>query len=516
MSNREKVLLAILDGWGRGEESQTNAVYMAATPNMDRWSADYPSTTLVAHGEAVGLPAGQMGNSEVGHLNIGAGRIVYQDLTRINLALKNGDFFKNQILIRAMTGVREKGSVLHLMGLVSDGGVHSHLDHLVGLLEMAKRNNLENVFVHAFMDGRDTPPHSGAQYMRQLQDAMQRIGVGKVATISGRYYAMDRDNRWDRVHLAWQALVDGKGVFGKDSVLAIDDAYKNGETDEFIKPVVLTDGSGKPLAVLKDYDSVVFFNFRADRARQLTHAFTDQHFAGFVPVSRPQLAEYVTFTGYDQKFDLPVAFPPVSLSHILGEEVSDHGLRQLRIAETEKYAHVTFFFNGGREEPFANEDRVLVPSPREVATYDLKPEMSAFGVTDELLPRISQGVYDLIVLNFANGDMVGHSGDLSAAITACEAVDQCLGRVVEAFTQQGGTVLITADHGNAEIMFDLKNGEPFTAHTSNPVPFIMVGDKYKECRMRTDGSLKDIAPTVLDILRIEVPVEMEGLSLIVE
>ena len=508
------VLLAILDGWGYAAPSEGNAVALADTPNMDRWQRECPCTTLVAHNGAVGLPEGQMGNSEVGHLNIGAGRIVYQDFTRINREIATGTFRQNPVLAAAMAKAA-KGGKLHLPGLLSDGGVHSHLDHLIALLEMAAGQGLSEVYIHAFMDGRDTPPKSGAGYMAQLQAAIGRIGVGKVATVCGRYYAMDRDNRWERVALAWQALVDGEAEFtAAEPVAAVEAAYGRGETDEFIKPTLLLDG-GNPVAIIDDGDVVIFFNFRADRARQLTHALTDARFEGFARRHAPQLAELVTFTRYDKHFTLPVAFPPQSLTHILGEEVSRHGIRQLRIAETEKYAHVTYFFNGGREEPFPLEERALIPSPKEVATYDQKPEMSAFQVSEELLRRINGMPYGLVVLNFANGDMVGHSGILAAAIKACEAVDQCLGRIVEAFTAQGGVVLVAADHGNAEIMVDPVTGGPFTAHSSNPVPLVMVGNRAQGCGLREGGTLTNIAPTILDLMGLPIPAEMESTSLLV-
>jgi len=477
---------------------------------MDRWQQQYPFTTLVAHNGAVGLPEGQMGNSEVGHLNIGAGHIVYQDFTRINRAIASGEFFENDVLLTAVKSVKQhEGAALHLLGLLSDGGVHSHINHLVALVEMAAKEGLDKVYIHAFMDGRDTPPDSGAGYMEQLLKELGRIGVGRVATVSGRYYAMDRDNRWDREKVAWDALVEGEGITAHDPVQAIQDSYRDGVTDEFIKPVVILNEDGKPVARLSDGDSVIVFNFRADRVRQMTRALTEKQFDKFGDIARPALAQCVTFTQYEKDFDLPVAFPPASLHHILGEEISLHGLRQLRIAETEKYAHVTYFFNGGREEPFALEDRVLIPSPKEVATYDLKPEMSAFEVTEELLKRLENNPYSLVVLNFANGDMVGHSGKMEAAVRACEAVDKCLGRIVKSFIEQGGIVLITADHGNAEIMVDSSSGGPFTAHSSNPVPFIMISEKYKSCTLRKDGALTNIAPTILLLQGLPIPAEMD-------
>jgi len=512
---RGPVLLAILDGWGCGAPDAGNAIHQARKPNMDRWRREHPHTTLIANGEAVGLPPGQMGNSEVGHLNIGAGRIVYQDLTRINLALKNGEFFRNPVLAGGMARCQKDGGALHLLGLLSDGGVHSHFDHLIGLVEMAARQGLTRVFIHAFLDGRDTPPRSGQGYLERLQSELARIGVGKVATVSGRYYAMDRDQRWDRVELAWQALVGGRGLVAANPLAAVQEAYVRDESDEFVKPTVIVGGDSQPVGTISAGDAVIFFNFRADRARQLTRVFTSADFSGFARGERPQLTEFITFTAYEKDFDLPVAFPPQSLTHILGEEVSNHGLLQLRIAETEKYAHVTFFFNGGREEPFPGEERVLIPSPREVATYDLKPEMSAPLVTEELLKRLREERYRLIILNFANCDMVGHSGLLPAAIKACETVDHCLGLLVAEVERQNGVVLVTADHGNAEIMIDPESGGPFTAHSTNPVPFLVIDQAHKSARLAAGGSLRDIAPTILELLGLPVPVEMEGKSLVI-
>jgi len=507
------VLLAILDGWGIGEPWEGNAVHLAKTPNMDRWQASQPATTLVAHNGAVGLPEGQMGNSEVGHLNIGAGRIVYQDFTRINRDIDTGNFFKNEPLAKVFNRAIEQGTAVHLLGLVSDGGVHSHIRHLVALLEMAKQMGLAKVYVHAFMDVRDTPPRSGAGYMAELVEAISRIGVGRIASVCGRYYAMDRDNRWDRVSLAWQAMVDGLGQHtALDAVEAMTAAYGRGENDEFIKPTVILHND-QPVGTINDGDSVIFFNFRADRARQMTHVFIDQGFAGFPVQRRPQLAGFLTFTVYEKDFDLPVAFPPVALTHILGEEVSGHGLRQLRIAETEKYAHVTYFFNGGRETPFALEDRALLPSPREVATYDLKPEMSAEAVTEELLRRLADNPYSLVVLNFANCDMVGHSGIMPAAIKAVETVDRCIGRVAERFTELGGVVLVTADHGNAEVMINKETGGPVTAHSTNPVPLVMLGAQ-PGLGLKDGGTLTNIAPTILELMGLPIPIEMESTSLL--
>ena len=507
------VLLAILDGWGIGESWKGNAIHLARTPNMDPWQSAGPATTLVAHNGAVGLPVGQMGNSEVGHLNIGAGRIVYQDFTRINRAIETGDFFKNEALAGVFGRAAIQGTAVHLLGLVSDGGVHSHIRHLIALLEMAKKIGPAKIYIHAFMDGRDTPPRSGAGYLAELTEAMGRIGVGQVASVCGRYYAMDRDNRWDRVSLAWQAMVDGRGQYlATEAGEAVAAAYGRGENDEFIKPTVITN-NGQPLATINDGYSVIFFNFRADRARQLTHAFVDRKFAGFSVQHRPELADYLTFTVYEKDFQLPVAFPPVPLTHILGEEVSSYGLRQLRIAETEKYAHVTYFFNGGREAPYPLEERALLPSPREVATYDLKPEMSAEAVTEELLRRLADNPYSLVVLNFANCDMVGHSGIMAAAITAVETVDRCIGRLVERFTELGGVVLITADHGNAEVMIDKETGGPVTAHSINPVPLFMVGAQ-SGLGLKDGGTLTNIAPTILALMGLPIPAEMESASLL--
>jgi 2,3-bisphosphoglycerate-independent phosphoglycerate mutase len=512
------LVLAILDGWGYGEPGPDNAITVAATPNMDRWMAQCPFTTLVAHNGLVGLPEGQMGNSEVGHLNIGAGRIVYQDFTRINRAIASGELFTNPALCSIMDRVRETGSSLHLLGLVSDGGVHSHIEHLEALLAMASRKQIQRVYVHCFMDGRDTPPKSGAGYIRRLESAMERLHCGRIATISGRYWAMDRDTRWDRVEQAWKALVAGTGVGATDPVQAVEDAYRRGETDEFIKPVVLQE-DGRPVARIADSDGIIFFNFRADRARELCRAFTEPGFSGFGVDNRPKILDLVTFTEYEHDFGLPAAFPPMSMTNILGEVISRQGMRQLRIAETEKYAHVTYFFNGGREVPFPGETRILVDSPREVATYDQKPEMSAYEVTDRLLAVLDEAgtegsPYDLIVLNFANGDMVGHTGIMEAAVAACETVDRCLGRIADALLSRGGAMLITADHGNAEIMKDPVTGEPYTAHSLNPVPLILLDREHQGCTLRPGGALKDIAPTILTLLGIPVPKEMEGVNLL--
>ncbi len=507
-------MLTILDGWGIGEPISTNAVYAARTPNMDGWAREYSLTKLAAHNGAVGLPEGQMGNSEVGHLNIGAGRVVYQDFTRINMAIEKNELAANAVLLKIIGQTKAAGKALHLMGLLSDGGVHSHINHLLALLNIAAAQGLQKIFIHCFMDGRDTPPKSGKGYIEELEAGIKAAGAGRIATVTGRYYAMDRDKRWDRVERAWQAMVDGKGIYSQSPAAALSAAYAAGVTDEFIEPIVIGE-EGRPLALIEDDDAVLFFNFRADRARQLAHAFNDEEFNAFKPRRRPRLGGFITCTSYEKNLKLPVLFPPSSLEHILGEEVSRHGLRQLRIAETEKYAHVTYFFNGGREQPFSGEDRALIESPREVATYDLKPEMSAFKVTDELLRRLRDNPYSLIVLNLANGDMVGHSGILAAAVKACEVVDECLGRLAAEIMKLDGVMMITADHGNADIMYDKTTKEPHTAHTLNPVPFLLMADKYRGTALREGGALCDIAPTVLEVLRLPVPAEMTGSSLIV-
>ncbi len=501
-------MLVIMDGWGWREETEGNAIRLARTPFIDRIQKDYPFTLLKASGESVGLPEGQMGNSEVGHLNLGAGRIVYQELTRIDKAIRDGTFQENSVLRKAMESVLGSGRSLHLLGLVSDGGVHSQLGHLFALLRLARDLGVENVYLHAFLDGRDTLPTSGVRYLAQVQDEMSRLKCGKIASILGRYYAMDRDKRWDRVRIAYEALVRGEGIQEQDPVRALENAYERGETDEFVRPVVLEGDSGDVLPRINDGDAVIFFNFRADRARQLTRAFTEPAFSRFETGKRPGLATFVTMTQYDETFDLPVAFPPQRLERILGEVVSLAGLGQFRIAETEKYAHVTYFFNGGEETPFPGEDRLLVPSPRDVPTYDFKPEMSAFQVADALVKRIETAQDALVVVNFANGDMVGHTGILKAAIAACEAVDACVGRVVEAWRKKGGAALVTADHGNAEVMI-APDGGPATAHTTNPVPLYFVDDLRKTATLGR-GILADVAPTLLEVMGLPIPAEMTG------
>ncbi len=507
---KKPVALIILDGWGLSESCENNAVCQAQTPFLDDLADSYPTSWLSASGLNVGLPDGQMGNSEVGHLNIGAGRIIYQDLTRISLSIKEGDFFTNPALLDALERIRSSNGKLHLMGLLSDGGVHSHNTHLYALIDLAKRKGVE-VCVHAFMDGRDTPPQSGAGYLEQLEDEMTRRGHGYLATVIGRYYAMDRDNRWDRVQLAWQAMVLGQGHPVDSSAAAIQTAYAAGQNDEFIEPRIIQK-NGLPVGRINDNDGIVFFNFRADRAREISRTFTQPDFSEFERPKVPQLSTFVCLTEYDETFGLPVAYASDSYPKILGEVVADAGLHQLRIAETEKYAHVTFFFNGGVETPFANEDRALIPSPKDVATYDLKPAMSAHEVTDEVIRRIQQGSYDLIILNFANPDMVGHTGVLSAAISAMETVDSCTRRVIDALTNAGGCALITADHGNCEMMAD-KNGSPHTAHTANKVPLILVDPDNRQAVLQP-GILADIAPTILNLMGLTVPAEMTGKNLI--
>ncbi len=501
---RRPVLLMILDGFGLSEKKEGNAIAAAKKPNIDRLFSTYPHSTLQASGMSVGLPAGQMGNSEVGHLNIGAGRIVYQDLTRITKSIKEGDFFSNPILIDAIENVKTKGSSLHLMGLLSDGGVHSHNTHLYALLKLAKKHGIRNVFIHAFLDGRDVPPKSALSYIADAEKRMKELG-GEFATISGRYFAMDRDKRWDRVEKAYNAMT-GIGETARSARQAVEKAYERGENDEFVTPTIILKNN-EPVSVISNNDSVIFFNFRSDRAREITRAFIDDDFNGFKRKIFPH-THFVCLTQYDETFKVPVAFPPDSLKNILADILSHHNLKQLRIAETEKYAHVTFFFNGGRETPVVGEERILVPSPK-VATYDHRPEMSAYPVTDEVVKAVSSGKFDIIILNYANLDMVGHTGIFEAAVKATEAVDKCVGKVFEAVSLAGGLLILTADHGNAEQMLD-ETGGIHTAHTCDPVPFLFCDAGVK----LRDGILADIAPTLLEVLGIEKPKEMTGTSLI--
>lgn len=509
--SKKLTMLMILDGFGENPNNEGNAVNLAKKPNIDKLRKICPVSHIDASGAAVGLPDGQMGNSEVGHTNIGAGRIVYQKLTKITKSIEDGDFFSIPEFTEAIENVKKNNSKLHIMGLLSDGGVHSHQRHLYGLLELAKRKGLDNnVFIHAFMDGRDTLPASGEGYIQELQEKIKEKGVGKIATLSGRYYAMDRDKRWDRVEKAYNALVKGEGVLAKDPIQAIEESYQQEIFDEFVVPTVITDANDQPLAKIESGDSVIFFNFRPDRARQLTRAIVDDKFDGFKTDKLD--IDFVCMTEYDDTMpNVKIAFKPEELTNTFGEVVSNLGKKQLRIAETEKYAHVTFFFNGGREEPYPGEDRILVNSPK-VATYDLQPEMSAYEVTEKVVEAINSEKYDTIILNFANTDMVGHTGNIDAAIKAVEAVDKCVGEIVEAVQKQNGVLLITADHGNAEQMIDYQTGEPLTSHTTNLVPLILVGMENVELK---DGRLCDLTPTMLDIMEEQKPKEMTGESLLI-
>ena len=504
-------MLMILDGFGDNPNKDGNAIKMAKTPNIDRLMKKYSNVDIGTSGLAVGLPEGQMGNSEVGHTNIGAGRIVYQELTRITKSIEDGDFFSNPEFIAAIENCKKNNSKLHILGLVSDGGVHSQNRHLYGLLEMAKRRDFEDVYVHCFLDGRDTPPASAESYILKLQDKMNEKGVGKIASLSGRFYAMDRDKRWQRVQKCYDALVNGKGNKASSSIKAIEDSYQKEVFDEFVEPTVICNGD-EPVATIGKNDSVIFFNFRPDRAREITRAIVDPDFDGF-ETKKDLNTYFVCFTSYDETMpNVHIAFKKEPLKNTFGEYISDKGYTQLRIAETEKYAHVTFFFNGGEEKQYEGEDRILVPSPK-VETYDMKPEMSAYEVTDKVLEAISQDKYDAIILNYANTDMVGHTGSLAAAIKAVEAVDECVGKVVKLVEEKQGNLLITADHGNAEQMIDYKTGEPHTAHTTNPVPLILVTANEK-LKLKSGGKLADLAPTMLDLMNLEKPEEMTGTSLL--
>ncbi|NCB93258.1 MAG: 2,3-bisphosphoglycerate-independent phosphoglycerate mutase [Clostridia bacterium] len=512
MSKKPTVLM-ILDGYGLNETCEANAVCEAKTPIMDQLKSQCPFVKGNASGMAVGLPEGQMGNSEVGHLNMGAGRIVYQELTRITKEIQDGDFFQNEALLAAVNNAKENNSSLHFMGLLSDGGVHSHITHLYGLLELAKKAGLEKVYVHCFLDGRDTPPSSGKGYIEALQAKMKEIGVGQIGVVSGRYYAMDRDNRWDRVELAYNALTKGVGVKGSDAAEAVQTSYNDDKTDEFVLPTVV-EKDGKPVAMVQDKDSVIFFNFRPDRAREITRAFCDDEFAGFAREKRLDLT-FVCFTDYDETIQNKlVAFHKQEIKNTFGEYLAANHMTQARIAETEKYAHVTFFFNGGIEEPNEGEDRILVKSPK-VATYDMQPEMSAYEVCDKLVAAIKSDKYDVIIINFANPDMVGHTGIEDAAIKAVEAVDECVGKAVEALKEVDGQMFICADHGNAEQLVDYETGEPFTAHTTNPVPFILV-NADPSYTLREGGCLADIIPTLIELMGMEQPEEMTGKSLLIK
>ena len=505
------IMLMILDGFGINENEQGNAIKLAKTPNIDKLMKTCPTTTMYTSGLKVGLPEGQMGNSEVGHTNIGAGRIVYQELTKITKSIEDGDFFAIPEFNKAIENCKKYNSKLHIMGLLSDGGVHSHIRHLYGLLELAKRKDFENVYVHCFMDGRDTPPASGEGYIAALEEKIAEKGIGKIATISGRFYAMDRDKRWNRIQKAYDAMVKGEGVKATSAIQAIESSYQKETFDEFVEPTVICNGD-TPVAKIEPHDSVVFFNFRPDRAREISRTLVDTDFNEFETRKDLNLF-FVCMTPYDETLpNVEIAFKKEPLKNTLGEYISKKGLKQLRIAETEKYAHVTFFFNGGEEKQYPGEDRILVPSPK-VETYDMQPEMSAREVTEKVVEAINAKKYDCIILNYANPDMVGHTGSLDAAITAVETIDECVGKVLEAVNAQNGVVMITADHGNCEQMIDYKTGEPHTAHTTNPVPLMLVGMDNAKLK---EGKLADLAPTMLDIMGLEKPAEMTGESIIVE
>ncbi len=508
----KRTVLVVLDGFGERTERDGNAIALAKTPNFDALYRDCPHTLINTSGLAVGLPDGQMGNSEVGHMNIGSGRIVYQDLTRINEAIKNGSFYENRALCDAIDGVRASGRALHLLGLTSAGGVHAALEHAYAVLELCKRRGLSLVYWHAFLDGRDTPPKSAAATLHEVEAKLSTIGVGKIATVIGRYYAMDRDNRWDRVQLGYDLLTLGKGVPASNARAAVEASYAAGVNDEFVKPIVISE-AGKPVGLVEDGDAILFFNFRADRARELTRAFTDDTFTGFARTRTPKLQSFVCMCQYDASFSLPSAYPPQSLDHILGEVIAERGLKQFRSAETEKYAHVTFFFNGGREEPFVGEERRLVPSPRDVATYDLKPAMSAASVADGVVEAIDSERFAFVLVNFANPDMVGHTGVLPAAISAIDVIDDCIGRLIAAARAHDTAVVITADHGNCETMLD-EHGQPHTAHTTNPVPLLVVDERFVGATLKPGGRLCDVAPTILKLMGIAQPAAMTGHSLV--
>ncbi len=504
----------ILDGWGSRADCSDNAITQAHPQHFIDLHMRYPHTMLKCSGMDVGLPEGLMGNSEVGHLNMGSGRIVYQEITRINKTIDEGSFFENPAFLDAIAKARHHGGAVHLMGLVSEGGVHSTMKHIYALLELCRRQGQSRVFVHAFLDGRDVGPKSAMDYVGALEAQMKEIGIGHIASVHGRFYPMDRDNRWERVERGYNAMVLGQGEMAPSAQAAIENSYEKRITDEFVEPVVIVDLNGLPLATVQDGDSVIFFNFRADRARQITRAFVDRDMEHFERVVWPQV-QYVCMTQYDATISASVAFPPQNLDNTLGEVLSRNGLKQLRIAETEKYAHVTFFFNGGVEEADPGEDRILIPSPK-VATYNLKPEMSAYEVTDRVILEIKRDFYDVIIMNYANPDMVGHTGIMEAAVKAVKVVDECLSRVVEAVQEASGSIIITADHGNCEMMVCPVTGSPYTAHTTDEVPFILIGQDYHDRRLRDGGALCDIAPTILEILKIPAPPEMTGISLIIQ
>jgi 2,3-bisphosphoglycerate-independent phosphoglycerate mutase len=530
LSRPKPLVLIILDGWGYSPKVEANAIALARKPTYDRLLREYPNTLIHTSGPFVGLPEGQMGNSEVGHLNIGAGRIVHMDITRIDLMIQNSEFFSQPTLVAAMKHARAGGRGLHLFGLVSDGGVHSQQEHLYALLKMAKQQGVERVFVHAFMDGRDTLPTNGARYLEQLQQKMREYNSGKIATVNGRYYAMDRDRRWERTAKAFNAMVHGDGEGGRtsDPVQGMKESYNKGVTDEFVIPFVCTDTRGEPIATIRDEDSCICFNFRADRVRQITRALARnsglnaqegrdlpgaEDLDKTIPRERaPKTLHYVCMTQYDKNFALPVVIPAESMANILANVMGQAKLRNLRVAETEKYAHVTYFFNGGVEQPFPGEDRVLVPSPK-VATYDLKPEMSAAGIAQAVVKAVEEGTFDVMIVNFANADMVGHSGKIEPTVKAVETVDACLGEIEKSVRARGGAMLITADHGNAEMMIDPETGGPHTAHTTNPVPFIVISENARQFTLRPNGSLRDISPTILGMLELTEPREMTGQDL---
>ena len=511
IKNRGPLALIIIDGWGYSAARDGNAIALAATPFYDELSEKYPQTLLEAHGSRVGLPAGVMGNSEVGHLNIGSGRVIRMDVSLVDHEIETGEFFRNKVLTAAIEGARDRGKALHLMGLCSDGQVHSSLTHLYALLKLTKALRLQRVYIHCFLDGRDTPPSSAVNYLSALRQKLAEIGCGEIATVVGRYYAMDRDKRWERTRRAYDLLVHANGELTKDPIAAVRQSYERGVTDEFVEPIVVVRETAEPVATIKEGDGVIFFNFRPDRARQLTRTLAISGFKEFDVSDRPKV-DFVCFTMYDQTFDLPIAFPPRHHRKVLAEAWAGLRVRNYRLAETEKYAHVTYFFNGGVEREFECERRLLVPSPK-IATYDLQPEMSAFKVTDKVLRGVDEGETDVFVVNFANPDMVGHTGKLDKTIEACQYVDTCLGWITKRIREARGTTLITADHGNAEQMVDLLTGSPHTAHTTNPVPFHLIDEELLGMKLREGGALEDVAPTMLALLGLEKPVEMTGRDL---